>query len=120
MSKGTIEDDFVMPITCCHNYDWEDSDTSYNLENLFGTNLENYDDKNCYTIGAIHTINDKSDYANDMQSHKLGDAKFDENDMFENLFTTNNVYHKLGDAMLIEDDLFCPLLFLIKFIMMIA
>ena len=31
MSEGTIEDDFVMPITCCDNYDSEDSDTSYNL-----------------------------------------------------------------------------------------
>ena len=32
MSDGIIEDDFIIPITCCDNYDWEDSDTSYNLE----------------------------------------------------------------------------------------
>ena len=106
MSKGAIDDDFIIPITCCDNYDWEDNDTSYNLENLFGTNLENYDDNNCYTIGAIHTIDDKSDFVNDMQTHKLGDAMFDWNDMFENLFAANNVYPKLGDAMLNEDDLF--------------
>ena len=32
------------------------------------------DDDNCYTIGAIHTINDESDYAYDMKRPKLGDA----------------------------------------------
>ena len=40
------------------------------------------DDDNCYTIGAIHIFNDESDYANDMQSHKLGDAMFNEDDIF--------------------------------------
>ena len=64
------------------------------------------DDDNCYTIGAIHTINDESDYAYNMPSHKLGDAMFDENDMFENLFAAINVCPKLGDAMINEDDIF--------------
>jgi hypothetical protein len=108
MSEETIEDDFVMPITHRDDNDWENNDPSYNLKNLFGTNLENCDDNNCYTIGAIHTINDESDYAYDMQSHKLGDAMFDENDMFENLFAAINVCPKLGDAMLNQDDLFSP------------
>ena len=40
------------------------------------------DDDNCYTIGAIHTINDESDYAYDMKSPKLGDATFNEDDIF--------------------------------------
>ena len=48
----------------------EDNDTSYDLENLFGTCLEEYN--NCYTIGAIHAINDESDYAYDMKSTSLG------------------------------------------------
>ena len=48
------------------------------------------DDDNCYTIGAIHTINDESDYAYDMKRPKLGDAMFDENDKFENLFSAIN------------------------------
>ena len=43
------------------------------------------DDDNCYTIGAIHTINDERDYAYHMKRPKLGDAMFDENDMFENI-----------------------------------
>ena len=75
-----------MPIACCDDQDWEDNDTSYDLENLFGTCLEEYDNNVCYTIGAIHTINDESDYAYDMKRPKLGDAMFDENDMFENIF----------------------------------
>ena len=95
------------PIACCDDYDWEDNDTSYDLENLFGTSLEEYD--NYYTIGAIHTINDESDYAYIMPSHKLGDAMLDDNDMLENLFAAIIVCPKLGDAMLNEDDLFSPL-----------
>ena len=108
VEDDALDDDFVMPIACCDDYDWEDNDTSYNLGNLFGTNLGNYDDSNCYTVGAIHTINDASDYAYDMPGHKLGDAMFDENDMFENLFAAINVCPKLGDDMLNEDDLFSP------------
>ena len=54
------------------------------------------DDNNCYTIGAIHTINDESDYAYGMKRPKLGDAMFDENDMFENIFAAINVCPKLG------------------------
>ena len=96
-----------MPIACCDDYDWEYNETSYDLENLYGTNLEEYDNS-CYTIGAIHTIDDNSDNANDMQTNKLGDAMFDWNDMFENLFAANNVCPKLGDAMLNENDLFIP------------
>ena len=37
----TLDDYFVMPTTCCDEDDWEDNDTPYNIENLFGTNLEN-------------------------------------------------------------------------------
>ena len=35
------------------------------------------DDDNCYTIGAIRTINDESDYAYDMKRPKLGEAMLD-------------------------------------------
>ena len=64
------------------------------------------DDDNYYTIGAIHTINDESDYAYDMKRPKLVDAMFDENDMFENLFSAINVCPKLGEATFNEDDIF--------------
>ena len=63
-------------------------------------------DDNCYTIGAIHTINDESDYAYDMKRPKLGDAMFDENDKFGNIFSAINVCPKLGDAISNEDDIF--------------
>ena len=68
--------------------------------------ITHYDDGNCYTIGATHTINDESDYAYDMKRPKLGDAMFDENDMFENIFAAINVCPKLGDATFNEDDIF--------------
>ena len=38
-----IEYDFVMPNTYCNDYAWEDNDVFYDLENLFGTCLEEYD-----------------------------------------------------------------------------
>ena len=56
MFESTIDDEFVMPISCCDDYDWEDNNTSYNLGNLFGTWLKEYDNNVCYTIGAIHAI----------------------------------------------------------------
>ena len=39
-----------------------------------------------------------------MKTPKLGDAMFDENDKFENIFAEINVCPKLGDAMFNEDD----------------
>ena len=66
--------------------------------------MEEYD--NCYTIGAIYTINDESDYAYDMKGPKLGEAMFDEYEIFENIFAEINVCPKLGDAMFDEDDVF--------------
>ena len=39
-SIGTIEEDYVMPVTYCNDHDWENN-TTYDLENLFGTNFEN-------------------------------------------------------------------------------
>ena len=55
-------------------------------------------------IGAIHTIDD--DYACDMKRPKLGEAMFDEDEIFENIFAATNVCPKLGDATFNEDDIF--------------
>ena len=63
------------------------------------------DDDNCFTIGAIHILNDESDYA-DMKGPKLGEAMFDEDEIFENIFAGINVCPKLGDATFNEDDIF--------------
>ena len=54
-----------------------------------------------------------------MQRPKLGDAMFDENDMFENLFAEINVCPKLGDATFDEDDISSPQVLICKFIMII-
>ena len=37
MEDDDIDDDFSMPIACCDDYDWEDNDVSYDLEDIFGT-----------------------------------------------------------------------------------
>ena len=40
-----------------------------------------------------------------MKGPKLGEAMFDEDDIFENIFAAINVCPKLGDAMFNEDDI---------------
>ena len=65
-----------------------------------------FDDDNCYTIGVIHTINDENDYAYDMKRPKIGEAMFDEGEIFENIFAAINVCPKLVDDMPIEYDIF--------------
>ena len=40
MEDDDIDDDFVMPIACCDDYDWEDNDTSYNLEIFLASTWE--------------------------------------------------------------------------------
>ena len=52
VEDDALDDDLVMPIACCDDYDWEDNDTYYNLGNLFGTNLGNYEHSNCYCWGT--------------------------------------------------------------------
>ena len=51
------------------------------------------DDDNCYTIGAIHIFNDESDYAYDMKRPKLGEAMFDEYDIFCPPSFDENIYY---------------------------
>ena len=41
-----------------------------------------------------------------MKRPKLGEAMFDEDEIFENIFAGINVCPKLGDAMFNEDDIF--------------
>ena len=41
-----------------------------------------------------------------MKRPKLGDAMFDEDDVFENIFAAINACHKLGEATFNEDDIF--------------
>jgi hypothetical protein len=51
-------DDGPMPVTYSSDHDWE-THTTFDIENLFGTNFENIDVNNCCTICAIHV------YSND-------------------------------------------------------
>ena len=55
-----------------------------------------------------------------MKRPKLGEAMFDEDEIFENTFAGINVCPKLGDATFNEDDIFSLPSFDIKFVMMIA
>ena len=53
--------------------------TTFDIENLFGTNSENDNDNNCCTISTIHVPSN-----DDIESSKLVD------DVFENPFATDD------------------------------
>jgi hypothetical protein len=46
-------DDVPMPVTYSSDHDWE-KHTTFDIENLFGTNSENVEVNSCCTISAIH------------------------------------------------------------------
>jgi hypothetical protein len=46
-------DDVLMPVTYISDHDWEKHST-FDIENLFDTDSENYEVNNCCTISAIH------------------------------------------------------------------
>ena len=71
---------------------------------MFGTKSLN-DERDCNVV-SMNSLNIHD--ANDMQRPKLGDAMFDEDDIFENIFAAINVCPKLGEAMINEDDIFSP------------
>jgi hypothetical protein len=45
-------DDVLMPVTYVSDHDWEKHST-FDIENLFGTNSENFEVNNCCTISTI-------------------------------------------------------------------
>ena len=71
-------DDEPMPVAYNSDHDWE-KHTTFDIENLWGTNSENDDINDCHTISTIHVSSN-----DDMKSSKLGD------EVFENPFASNN------------------------------
>ena len=83
-----------MPITYSSDHDWEKNAT-FDIENLFGTNSENDDVNNCFTISTIHVPSN-----NDIENSKLGD------EVFENPFTTNDYIFETSPPSKNDDDMF--------------
>src|SRR4051812_1967303 len=50
-------DDVPMPVTYISDHDWENN-TTFDIENLFGTNYENDNINNCCAISVIHVPSD--------------------------------------------------------------
>jgi hypothetical protein len=63
-------DDVPMPVTYSSDHDWE-KHTTFDFENLFGTNSENDGVSNCCTISAIHVSSNDDMFANE---HTLEDS----------------------------------------------
>jgi hypothetical protein len=57
-------DDVPMLVTYSSDHDWE-KHTTFNIENLFGTNSENIDVNNCCTISAIHVSSNDDMFINE-------------------------------------------------------
>ena len=62
------------------------------------------DDEHDCNVVSMNSLNVHDAY--DMKRPKLGEAMFDEDDIFENIFAAINVCPKLGYAMFNEDDIF--------------
>jgi hypothetical protein len=58
-----------MPVTYVSDHDWEKHST-FNIENLFGTNSENYEVNNCCIISTIHVPS----YDDMFDEHTLEDS----------------------------------------------
>jgi hypothetical protein len=65
-------DDVPMPITYSSDHDWE-KHTTFDIENLLGTDSENDDVNNCCTISAIHVPSNDDMFTNE---HTLEDSYF--------------------------------------------
>jgi hypothetical protein len=63
-------DDVPMPITYSSDHDWE-KHTTFDIENLWGTNFENDDVNNCCTISTIHVPSNDDMLTNE---HTLEDS----------------------------------------------
>jgi hypothetical protein len=82
-------DDVPMPITHSSDHDWE-KHTTFDIENLLGTNSENADVNNCCTISAIHVPSNDDMFTNE---HTLEDSYFVE---FAPTTITKNDYVYVG------------------------
>jgi hypothetical protein len=80
-------DDIPMPVTYSSDHDWEKHST-FDIENLFGTNSQNYEVNNSCTISAIHI---PSNY-----------------DMFTNEYTLEDSYSIAYNDYNDEYDIFIP------------
>jgi hypothetical protein len=82
-------DDVLMPVTYVSDHDWEKHST-FNIENLFGINSENYEVNNCCTISTIHVPS----YDDMFNEYALEDSYFidydDYNDEY-NIFSSPTI-----------------------------
>jgi hypothetical protein len=63
-------DDVLMPVTYGSDHDWE-KHTTFDIENLFGTNSKNDGVNTCCTISAIHVFSNVDTFTNE---HTLEDS----------------------------------------------
>ena len=95
-------DDVPMPITYSSDHDWE-KHTTFDIENLFGTNSENDDINNCYTISVIHDPSNNDMFTNEHTLEDNYSIAYDDtippiydncNDEY-NIFSTPTIERKL-------------------------
>ena len=98
----------------CDDHDWENN-TTYDLEILFGTNFENDDIDNCYTVENINVS-----YNRNVENPKIGDVGFENSfriESHDDLFT--KIYAWKDDYPLAYDDIMPPILMIIVMITML-
>jgi hypothetical protein len=86
-------DDVLMPVTYISDHDWEKHST-FDIENLFGTNSEDYEVNNCCTISAIHVpSNDDMFTSEQILEDSYSIAYDDYNDEY-NIFSSPTIEEK--------------------------
>jgi hypothetical protein len=90
---GSELDDVPMPVTYSSDHDWIKHST-FDIENVFGTNFESVEVNNCSTISAIHVPSNDDMFTNE---HALEDsysiAHDDYNDEYD-IFGPPNIEEK--------------------------
>jgi hypothetical protein len=71
-------DDVPMPVIYSSDHDWE-KHTTFDIENLLGTNSENNDVNNCCTISAIHVPSNDDIFTNEHTLEGSYSIAFDDN-----------------------------------------
>jgi hypothetical protein len=84
-------DDVLMLVTYISDHDWEKHST-FDIENLFGTESKNYEVNNCCTISAIHVPSNDDMF---IYEHPLEDScsiAYDDYEGFRSIENKKNSY----------------------------
>jgi hypothetical protein len=82
-----------MPVTYSSDHDWEKNST-FDIENLFGTNSEDYEVNNCCTISAIHVPSKDDMFTNEHTLEDIYSIAYDDYNNEYGIFSSPTIEEK--------------------------